>query len=110
MSAPACAGPTLGANCHGVNTGRCPSHRTCSEAFVARWYRGESRHRNGTRRFTQVSDPLCSRGKDLLLLLIIEGFWLVESTSRLADYMGCRLVTCVSMRSRLRVVRWWFVC
>src|SRR3954469_11873995 len=53
--------------------GRCPSNRTSCEAFAARWYRGESRHRHGTRRFTQVLVPLCSRVKDLLLLLIIEG-------------------------------------
>src|SRR4051812_3019656 len=89
--------------------GRCPSHQTSCEAFAARWYRGESWHRYGTQRFTQVSAPLCSRGKDLLLLLIIEGFRIVERNSRLVGYKGCRLKICVSVRSRSRVVHWWFV-
>src|SRR3954467_4736013 len=42
--------------------------------------------------------------------LLLRGFRLVERTSRLADFKGCRLVTCISRRSRLRVVLWWFEC
>ena len=38
--------------------------------------------------------------------LLLRGFRLVKRTSRLADYKGCRLITCVLMRSRLRVVCW----
>src|SRR3954465_678539 len=42
--------------------------------------------------------------------LLLRGFRLVERTSRLADYKGCWFVTCVSGRSRLRVMLWWIIC
>src|SRR3954467_3116631 len=46
--------------------------------------------------------------KTYSIFLLLRGFRLVERTSRLADYKGCRLVTRVSGRSRLRIVLWWF--
>src|SRR4051812_18658100 len=53
--------------------GRCPKIRTNHEAFDARWNRGESRHRHDTRRFTQVSAPLCLEVKTYSCFFLLSG-------------------------------------
>src|SRR3954469_17775324 len=83
--------------------GRCPKSRTNHEAFAARWYRGESRHRNETRRFTQVSAPL------FLEVKTYSCFLLLREPTRREEESAYRLqwwwlVTFVSRRSRLRVI------
>src|SRR3954463_4134706 len=83
--------------------GRCPKSRTNHEAFAVRWYRGESRHRHETRRFTQVSSPLCLEVKTYSYFLLLR-----EPTCR-EDESAYRLqlwwlITFVSRRSRSRVV------
>src|ERR1041384_670504 len=52
---------------------RCPKSRTNHEAFAARWYPGESRHRHETRRFTQVLAPLCLEVKTYSCFLLLSG-------------------------------------
>src|SRR3954468_11946639 len=83
--------------------GRCPKSRNNHEAFAARWYRGESRHRHGTRRFTQVSAPLCLEVKTYSCFLVSREPTYREDES---DYQlqWWWLVTFVSRRSRSRVV------
>src|SRR3954468_5488353 len=110
ISTPACAGPTMGANCHGVNT----ADVRVIELVVRPLLRGGIKERvdidtvlGGLPRFWPL---FVLEVKTYSCFLLLRGFRLVERTSQLADYQGCRLVTCVSGRSRLRTVRWWFVC
>src|SRR3954462_7928776 len=106
ISTPACADPTVGANCHGVNT----SDVRVIELVVRPLLRGGIEERVDID--TVLGDlprfrPLfVLEVKTYSYVLLLRDFRLVERTSRLADYKGCRLVTCVSLRSRLRVVRW----
>src|SRR3954465_894366 len=80
--------------------GRCPKSRTNHEAFAARWFRGESRHGQETRRFTQVSAPLCLEVNTYSCVLLLRGptLRLEESAYRLQWWW---LTTFVSRRSRL---------
>ena len=71
--------------------GRCPKSRTNHEAFAARWYRGESRHRHRTRRFTQVLAPLCLEVKTYSCFLLLR-----EPTRRIEE-------------STYRLQWWWFL-
>src|SRR4051812_9447702 len=83
--------------------GKCSKNRTNHEAFSARWYRGESRHRHGTRRFTQVSGPLFLEVKTYSCFLLLSGPTrrVEESAERLQWWW---LVTFISRRSRSRVI------
>src|SRR3954467_12480045 len=107
---PACVGPTVGANFHGVNT----ADVRVIELVVRPLLRGGIEERID---IDTVLDDL-PRFRPLFVLdvktysffLLLRDFWLVERTSQFAEYKVCWLVTCVSGRYRLRVVRWWFVC
>src|SRR3954466_534226 len=74
---------------------RCTKSQTNHEAFAARWFRGESRHRHETRRFTQVSAPRCLEVKtySCFLLLREPAHQVEESAYRLQWWS---LVTLVS--------------
>src|SRR3954470_22915506 len=65
--------PHVGRQMSWESHGRCPKSRTNHEAFAARWYRGESRHRHKTWRFTQVSAPLCLEVKTYSCFLLLSG-------------------------------------
>src|SRR4051812_1101975 len=82
--------------------GRCPKSWT-NHAFTARWFRGESRHRHETQRFTQVPAPLCLEVKTYSRFLLLRELTrqVEESAYRLQWWW---LVTLVSRRSRSRVV------
>src|SRR3954462_12417564 len=88
ISTPACAGPTVGANCHGVNT----ADVRVIELVVRPLLRGGIEERVG---IDMVLGDL-PRFRPLFVLevkicscfLLLRGFRLVERTSRLADYKG----------------------
>src|SRR3954470_1040841 len=107
ISTPACAFPTVGANCRGVNT----TDVRVIELVVRPLLQGGIEERVDID--TVLGD--LPRFRPLFVLevntyscfLLLRGFQLVERTSRLANYKGFWLVTCVSRRFRLRVMRWW---
>src|SRR4051812_33621550 len=97
----ACAGPTVGANCRGVNTADVRVIKLVVRPLL----------RGGIKERVDIDTVLgdLPRFRPLFVLkvktyssfLLLRGFRLVERTSHLEDYKGCRLVTCVLGRSRL---------
>src|SRR3954470_5510268 len=96
ISTPACAGPTVGANCRGVNT----ADVRVIGLVVRPLLRGGIEERVDID--TVLGDlprfwPLfVLKVKTYSCFLLFRCFRLVERTSRLADYKSCRIVTCIS--------------
>src|SRR3954467_4758299 len=102
---PACVGPTVGANFHGVNT----ADVRVIELVVRPLLRGGIEERVDID--TILGDLPRFRPLFILEVKTYSCFLLLRALACRKDQpacglQGCRLVTCVSMRSRLRVVRW----